>query len=177
MRKGQLEIFGLAIIFMFFLFGLLIFVKFSSKQAEPIARNFMMDQIPSRVLQTMTETTTSCKKQPVESLISDIAGQLDVTADASGFCQQLQSDNQIECTPTTRSYEELFNVNSVIDQIFINSLDQEKINYEFEVKMLGKCTIYAKNSTTNCRLAEKVSAETFMLTSKNGKVELTLKVC
>jgi len=173
-RKGQMEIFGLAIVFVLFILALLIFLKFSSDPDEDTAEDFMMKQLPTKMLQTMMKTTTSCKEQEVEVLILDVASNLDPTP--PDYCNNIDVATQINCG-TRNSYQELFGTGNVIGQIFTNSLEFERKDYEFEIKMKNGCEIFARNSTNSCFRANKINAETFYLTSDRGKVEINLRIC
>ena len=172
--RGQMEIFGLAIIFVIFILGLLIFIKFSGDEKITTAEDFIMQQLPTRMLQTMMKTTTGCKEQEVEVLIMDIASHLDNSQPV--YCGNVNVLTQINCKGHT-SYEELFGTGNVIPDILARSLEIEKKDYEFVINMKNGCEIYAKNSTNSCAKANKINAETFFLTSNKGKVEIIMKIC
>jgi hypothetical protein len=172
--KGQLEIFGIAVIFLLFIFGLMIFIKLSSTKEENLAFNFMLEQMPSRLLQTMTETTTACQKKNIGALILDVASSQS-GSDNAGRCTY--TDNQIICDTVTQTKSKS-ELETVVKQIFENSLKIDKISYEFEIKMKDGCQIYTeKNPADGCSKAGKISAETFTLQSLKGKVDIVLKVC
>jgi|GEM_PF-1542858 hypothetical protein len=173
-KRAQMEIFGLAIIFVIFILGLLIFLKFSGDEPITTAEDFVMKQLPTRMLQTMMKTTTGCREQEVEVLVVDIASHVNPTP--PDYCTDINVNSQINCNGHT-SYEELFGIGNVVPSVFANSLDIEKKDYEFIIKMKGGCEIYAINSTNSCARANKISAETFYLTSNRGKVEMIMKVC
>lgn len=172
--RAQMEVFGLAIIFVIFILGLLIFLKFSGDESITTAEDFVMKQLPTRMLQTMMKTTTACREQEVEVLIVDIASNVDITP--PDHCGDVNVNTQINCHGHT-SYEELFGIGNVVPDVFANSLDIEGKDYEFVVKIKGGCEIYAFSSTNSCERANKVNAETFYLTSNKGKVEIIMKIC
>lgn len=182
-NKAQLEIFGLAIISVLFIIGLILFLRFTEEKQE-IAEDFMFKQIPTKVLNTMKDTTTNCKNQKVEILINDIASHLNPSDTYPQQCSFVVDNNQqIQCSSFTNSYDELFNNSGgVIPQILNNSLQDSRINYEFEIRMKDKCLIYKTSynfepDVNGCERARKVYADTFIFTSDKGPVEIILKVC
>ena len=130
--KGQLEMFGLAIVFVLILLGILLYFKFSGEK-ETVAEDFYFTQLPTRILNTMTETTTACKDQKIEILISNIASYVDMTPNYPNLCLNYTDERQIDCKHGNyRSYEELFNSNDgAVVNILKNSLEYSKIQYEF----------------------------------------------
>ncbi len=182
-KKGQLEIFGLAIIMVLFMLGLLLFIKFSDEKQE-IAEDFLFKQLPTKILNTMKDTTTDCKNQRVEILINDVASHLTYSDTYPQKCAYAENAyDQIQCTSYTNSYYELFNpIDGAITQILKNSLEESKINYEFEIRMrdgclINKTTYNFEPDVTGCERARKVYADTFIFTSDKGAVEIILKVC
>lgn len=181
--KAQMEIFGLAIIMIMLVMALLIFLSFQKPQ-EKIAENYLMVQIPTKTLQTMMETTTSCQSLSVDVLISNIASMVGNTNGA--VCGGVEGNNlQIGCGSfalgqNAYAYEELFDLNKegVVPKILSRSLGDSFISYDLSIDLEDSCNIY-KNSSEDggCINARRVDAETFILQSDRGKVLVQLRVC
>jgi len=173
MKKAQMEIFGLAIIFLLIIVALLLFLRFSTPREE-VASDFFFVQLPTKTIQTILHTTTDCQGQDVAVLISDIGSH--VTGQLSDpACGDVRNNNQIECNGD-HSYDELFNdINGVIPTILDNSLTLSRINYQFTIKMRSGCIIH--QTPNGCEGAKKINAQTFTLTSRKGPVEVNLRIC
>lgn len=167
-KKGQMEIMGLIVAIILIILALLIFFAFQKPKQE-LAEDFFLKTTPTKVLQTMLITTTSCNKQDLRTLISDMASQ------SLDSCDGFNENRLIECSESKTSLDE---ISEVIPQIFDNSLEWSKINYEFEISIKDGCRLYFEESTKDaCRRAKKIYADTFYISSDKGSVEIFLKIC
>lgn len=171
-KRGQLEILGLAIIMVILLFAFIAYLRLTSDPPAP-AQNFFFTELPSQTLSVLLETTTDCKNLKVGTLIADVASHMDSTG--------ALDTNLIQCSNTQRSgtsYYWLFNPTyGLIDNIFHRTFDDAFIKYEFSIAFKDGIDIWDTSSVEDCSKERRVDAETFLIQSDNGPVEVTLKVC
>ncbi len=174
-KKGQLEILGMAIVMVILLFAFIIYLRFTSEPPAPV-ENFFFSQLPSQTLSTILGTTTDCRDLKVGVLIADVASH----TDSSGG---IDTGQLISCGGGRTSETEVFDpANSVIVDIFARTFDDAAISYEFSVALRSSVTsvpvrLYDTSSPVDCSNARRVDAETFLIQSDNGPVEVTLRVC
>tara|TARA_Y100000310_G_scaffold281150_1_gene301458 strand:- start:83 stop:622 length:540 start_codon:yes stop_codon:yes gene_type:complete len=175
-RRGQMEVFGLAIILVLFIIALIIFLRLSSDEQQP-AEDAFFAQLPTIFLQTTMDTTTNCREQTVETLIRDVASLVSVPS-GSDACQTIQSTFQIACSPGRFSHHELGITGTGALDVILATLQEASIPYEFSIRMenLGSCVIY-EQQWLGCSDATRIDAETFILASSQGNVEVQLRIC
>lgn len=190
MRKGQTEFIGLAFIVLLFILGLIFFLSFYNPE-EGVSTEEYMTKIPTKTLQTMLSTTTSCHDQEVRVLLRDVADNLQ---DSKEGCEDRYINGtkarelQIGCDngeySDSYSWSTLFNESEegVIPQILDDSLEHSRINYEFSAEMKDGCEIYTEkynndDELTGCEDADKITAKTFPIPSKSGTLLVQLRLC
>lgn len=73
-RKSQMEIMGLAIIFVLVVFGVLFAIRFAiTKPDEEIRMGFQESMLAANMLTALRGTTTDCRDATVEQLLQDCA--------------------------------------------------------------------------------------------------------
>jgi len=179
--KGQLEIFGLAIVFVLILLGLLLYLRFAGTSSNE-SEEFYLRQMPGRMLNSMKETTTDCRDQNLENLIVDVAEkslkEIDDETYPDKYCKGIQSQFQIQCYEVFYSYDIMeYSINTILE----GTLEESFINYDFSIEF-EECTIFQKsfnvnNATIGCSRARKVNAETLTFATNNGKVDMILRIC
>ena len=174
-KKGQLEILGLAIVMVILLFGFIIFLRFTSEPPAP-AQNFFFTELPSQTLDTLIGTTTDCRDLKIGTLIADVASHTSSPSDPLPALDQL-----IWCDHPRnpmRSFPKLFDAtDGIIPYLLEETLTEASITYDFSVRFKDNVQIWPNPETNNCGNARRVDAETFLIQSDNGPVEVTMKIC
>jgi hypothetical protein len=112
-RKAQMEIMGLAIIFVLVIFGVLFGIRFViTKPETDIRKGFQESMLAANMLTAIRGTTTDCHDATVEQLLQDCASTKAIKCDGSSACEKAES---------------------VIGQIIRETLDQWKRAYNFSI--------------------------------------------
>lgn len=86
-KKSQMEIMGLAIIFILVIFGVLFAIRFViMKPDTDIRKGFQDSTLAANILTAMRGTTTDCKDATVEQLLQDCAAQKAIDCGAVDSC-------------------------------------------------------------------------------------------
>ncbi|MEK6849674.1 MAG: hypothetical protein AABY01_03845 [Nanoarchaeota archaeon] len=89
MRKGQMEILGLAVIVVLIMLGVLFAVFFVLRApASNIAQTYKESQLASSLLTTMLATTTPCRGATVTELLQDCASAGQLTCPYGTSCDE-----------------------------------------------------------------------------------------
>ncbi len=75
MRRGQMEIMGLAIIVILVSLGVLFALSIINKPTENIQHGYEQKRLAASFLNTMLGTTTGCQKNTFRQLLQDCAGE------------------------------------------------------------------------------------------------------
>ena len=90
MRKGQMEIIGLAIVVVILLIGMVIALRFLVfKKPDSTRASFVSAELASNTINTFLETTAiDCSKTKMEELIQDCAqGTERICSNGKGACE------------------------------------------------------------------------------------------
>ncbi len=86
-KKAQMEIMGLAIIFILVIFGVLFAVRFViTKPDTDIRMGFQESMLAANMLTAIRGTTTDCKDATIEQLLQDCASTKTIVCNGKGSC-------------------------------------------------------------------------------------------
>lgn len=122
--KGQMEIFGLAIVVVLLMLGMMFMLYFiTPKQSERSVNVYVDDQMAQNLISAMLKVTTSCNSQEMYKLIQDCA--MMGNFESGGGSIDCGSDD----------YEKLScdYVKESLDTIFTNTLKEWKRDYYFKI--------------------------------------------
>jgi len=153
-RKSQMEIMGLAIIFILVIFGVLFALRFVILKPQSDTRaDYQTSQLAANIISTMRGTTTDCKDATVEQLLQDCA-----------------AEKRLNCPPNLNSCQK---VNNVIGSIFQATLYEWKRAYNFSMSGPSVSSISFGNG--DCSGEKEV--KTHPVPTRAGTIMLRLELC
>lgn len=170
-KKGQMEILGIAIIIVLVILGFLFMLRFATPgEAANLKERLGRAQIANNVLSAMLKTgDTTCdplKKPKIEELLIDCA-------------ENKENGGSVVCLGQLSCIY----VRNVIDnKILTKSVGKWKLGYEFSVKQSGlplfqPIKITPAGIIGPCPATAELDAQTYLLPTTTGMIEVTLKVC
>lgn len=173
MRKGQLEIMGLAIIIVIIIFGILLSLIFLRPKESSLKPDLTDSTLASNMIDVILKTTLDCKDIELKSLLQDCAEGV-VNKE---YCSATDKDS---CGKVTRIINE---------SILQKTLDIWKKKYTFRASVIGGQEDLIEITNTpivNGKIAcdqdsQKyltIISESYHLPLGNGKtMEITLYIC
>ncbi len=157
MRKGQMEIIGLAIVIVIILIGIVIAVRFLDfKKSDSTRAGFVSAELASNTINTFLETTAiECSKAKMSELIQDCAqGTERICSDGKGACEF---------------------VRSAADEIFTKTFKKWKTKYKFLVYVNPDLPFI--NLESECNEQQEKVSETFFVPVIAATVSVKLDIC
>ena len=157
MKKGQMEIIGLAIVIIIILIGMAIAVRFMVfKKPENTRAGFVSAELASNTINTFLETTAAdCLKSKMKDLIQDCAdGTERICGNGQGACDF---------------------VRSAADEIFTKTFRKWKTNYKFLVYTDPNLPFV--NLESGCTASQEKVSETFFVPVTAATVSVRLDIC
>lgn len=153
-RKSQMEIMGLAIIFILVIFGVLFAIRFVIMKPESdLRKDFQQSQLAASMLTGIRGTTTDCKDATVEQLLQDCA-----------------AEKRITCPPNKNSCQK---ADDVIGHILRETLYQWKKAYNFSIT--GPSVSQITYANGDCSGEKEV--KTHPVPTRAGTITLKLELC
>jgi hypothetical protein len=153
-RKAQMEIMGLAIIFILVIFGVLFAVRFViTKPDTDIRKGFQESALAANMLSAIRGTTTDCNDATVEQLLQDCASTKAVKCEGRSSCEKAEK---------------------VIEHIMIETLDKWGKAYNFS--MTGTYDVSKINFGKGDCSGEK-EVKTHPVPTRAGTITLKLEIC
>ena len=88
-KKSQMEIMGLAIIFILVIFGVLFAIRFVIKKPDADIRlGFQESMLAANMLTSIRGTTTDCREATVEQLLQDCASTKSIKCEGMNSCKK-----------------------------------------------------------------------------------------
>ncbi len=157
MRKGQMEIIGLAIVIVIILIGTVIALRFLVfKKPESTRASFVSAELASNTINTFLETTAvECSKVKMEELIQDCAqGTERICSNEKGACEFLRD---------------------AADEIFTKTFKKWKTKYKFLVYVNSEYPFVDLES--GCTEQQEKISETFFVPVTAATVSVKLDIC
>ncbi|MBI2655915.1 hypothetical protein HYX06_05845 [Candidatus Woesearchaeota archaeon] len=157
MKKGQMEIIGLAIVIIIILIGLAIAVRFMTfKNPENTRAGFVSAELASNTINTFLETTAeNCLKSKMKDLIQDCAeGTERICGNGQGACAF---------------------VRSAADEIFTKTFRKWKTNYKFLIYSDPNHPFV--NLESGCAASQEKVSDTFFIPVTAATVYVKLDIC
>ena len=153
-KKSQMEIMGLAIIFILVIFGVLFALRYViMKPDTDIRKGFHDSTLAANILTAMRGTTTDCKDATVEQLLQDCAATKAITCGSVDSCAK---------------------ASAVIRQILSETLEFWQRDYNFSIS--GAFSVsgitYGKG---DCRGEKEVKTQP--VPTRTGTITLKLEMC
>ncbi|MBW3014928.1 hypothetical protein KY330_00740 [Candidatus Woesearchaeota archaeon] len=119
-RKGQMEVFGLALIVILLVIGMIFVVSFMLlRPSREIPAIFVSEQLTKNLVNEIPKVTTDCNKYNLGALLMD--------------CATYGQPGTIACGGETYSCEK---AHDVVEEIFKNTLEKEKVKYFFRAYVI-----------------------------------------
>lgn len=155
-RRAQMEIMGLAIIFILVIFGVLFAIRFVIKKPESdIRRGFQESALAANMLTAIRGTTTDCNEATVEQLLQDCA-----------------SVKRVKCDAGISSCEK---ASRVMEHIFAETLEQWKVAYNFSISGPSFEVTAITFGQGDCSGEKEV--QTNPVPTRAGTITLRLELC
>jgi len=157
MRKGQMEVMGLAIIIILVILGILFGIQFLKEEPTEIRAEFEQKTLATSFLNTMLGTTSNCHKATFRELVQDCAqgGQI-ACPSGRNSCQEAQQDFQFMLTEV---------------------LDSRKQGYKLIAKGPGQIEQLLTIDSDNPCEGERVAGVQNIPTRLGTPVEFILQIC
>lgn len=153
-KRGQMEIMGLAIIFVLVIMGVLFALRFVLLKPEPTLRQeFLESRLAYNMVTALRGTTTDCRSATVERLLQDCATTVVLN------CQGVTSCDKADL---------------VIRFFLTNTLDKWGRNFEFRMEGPDRVEAIQLNNTV-CR--GEVETESQPIATRAGNINMVLKLC
>jgi hypothetical protein len=95
-RRAQMEIMGLAIIFILVIFGVLFGIRFViTKPDSDLRKGFQESTLAANMLTAIRGTTTDCNDASVEQLLQDCASEKAISCDGKSSCEKAEQVMEI----------------------------------------------------------------------------------
>lgn len=154
MRKGQMEILGLAVIVVLILMGVLFAIQFVLKApGTQIAQQYKESQLAAGLLTTMLGTTSECRGASVTELLQDCSVFTSLNCPRGTSCQEAQY---------------------AIDTMLSGTLQQWKRAYRFKIKGAYNAEQIAA-SWGDC--SGEIESNTNPVPTTVGTLQVTLDLC
>lgn len=160
-KKSQMEIMGLAVIFLLVIIAILIAVRFGigTGSEERLKQEFEHADLASSTLDVLLKTTTQCKGSTVRDLYQD----------CGGLFQRIDCND--DGNPDSCEF-----VNSVVNQILTSTLDQWKKNYDFKAYIDPGSPI-SSFSRGDCGPYVDKHSKTYVINVQGRHMFITLEIC
>lgn len=153
-RKAQMEIMGLAIIFILVIFGVLFAIRFViTKPDVDLRKDYQQSALAANMLSAIRGTTTDCSDTNVEQLLQDCASSKTIECGGMNSCEKAES---------------------VIKQIIEETLDQWEQSYSFSITGTFDVS-QIKFANGDCSGEKEV--KTHPVPTKAGTIILKLEIC
>ncbi len=153
-RKAQMEIMGLAIIFILVIFGVLFAVRFViTKPQSDVRKEYQQSILAAAMLSGIRGTTSDCKGVTVEQLLQDCA-----------------AEKKLSCPPNLDSCQKAKNV---IEILLRETLYEWKKAYNFSISGPSVSAITFANG--DCSGEKEV--KTHPVPTRAGTITLKLELC
>jgi len=109
-KRAQMEIMGLAIIFILVIFGVLFAIRFViTKPESDIRMGFQESMLAANMLTAIRGTTTDCKDATVEQLLQDCASTKAIECDGLDSCTKASSVIELIIMDTIEIWQRDYN--------------------------------------------------------------------
>ncbi|MBN2112247.1 hypothetical protein JW707_04060 [Candidatus Woesearchaeota archaeon] len=153
-RKAQMEIMGLAIIFILVIFGVLFGVRFViTKPDSDIRKGFQESTLAANMLTAIRGTTTDCNDASVEQLLQDCASEKAIICEGTTSCKKAEK---------------------VIGQIFKETMEVWERSYNFSIQ--GTYDVSQISFGQGDCSGEK-EVKTHPVPTRAGTIVLRLEIC
>lgn len=153
-RRAQMEIMGLAIIFILVIFGVLFGLRFVlTKPDSDVRKGFQESTLAANMLTAIRGTTTDCNDASIEQLLQDCASEKAISCGDKNSCEKAQK---------------------AMEQIFKETLGVWGRNYNFSIQ--GTYDVSQISFAQGDCSGEK-EVKTHPVPTRAGTIILRLEIC